>query len=407
MTKQAIPETFPTMGPRPLALHLAIQNMMFAGSLSALQSLKSDSIDWKGSLAPQAKSLREKIQKIDPEEFDAALGQEIQRRVSAFSDGVTRYQGAPRPEPMAPLPGVWSEGTTRLLRAEADGAPVIVIPSLVNRMDILDLAPKRSLLRTLQDRGLDTYVVDWDEPGLDELGFSIDHYVDRLERIRDVVTERCGTSPSIIGYCMGGNLALALAHRDADRIARMALLATPWDFHAMPRSAIEMLEASMPTMRQLITGMKMLPVDVIQSMFSSRDPVGVIRKFRAFADLAGKSAAVTAFVELEDWLNDGVPLAGPVALECLQEWYVENRPMRGIWESGGEILDPAYIGLPTLVVVPEHDTIVPPSSAEPLASLLPQATLMRANAGHIGMVAGSKARKQLYEPLGDWICAVQ
>jgi len=397
-------------GPRPLALHLAIQNLMFASSLCALPSLKDGSLVWKDSLNPRARSLREKLQNVDADAFADALTREIESRVRTFAEGVNRFAAAGRARAMPALPVVWRDGTTKLIHAEAESknaAPVILIPSLVNRAYILDLDPEHSLLRYLADAGHDTYLIDWDAPGDAEMSFGIDDYIERLERIRDAVAVRTGAVPVIAGYCMGGNLALALAHRAPDKIRAMALLATPWDFHAMPPGATAMLAAMLPGLKQFIAVTGNLPVDVIQAMFSSRDPCGVIRKFRTFATLSPDSAEARAFIELEDWLNDGVALAGAVAVECLEDWYVENRPMAGTWQSGGTALDPAVLDVPALVVVPDHDTIVPPASAQPLAEKLPRATLLAAKAGHIGMVAGSKARTTLYAPLSDWIAALQ
>lgn len=402
---EAMTET-PT-APRPLALHLAIQNLMFTSSLTALPSLKDGSLVWKDSLDPRARSLREKLKKVDADAFAEALNHEIGERVSAFAEGVNRFAAAARPAPMPALPEIWSEGTTRLLHAEARGRPVILIPSLVNRAHILDLDPDHSLVRYLADAGHDTYLVDWDAPGPAELSFTIDHYVDRLERIRDHVIGTSGETPVIVGYCMGGNLALALAHRAPEKIKAMALLATPWDFHAMPSSATAMLTAMLPGMKQLIATVGNLPVDVIQAMFSSRDPGNVIRKFRRFAAMKPEGKEARSFVLLEDWLNDGVPLAAAVARECLEDWYVKNTPMKGTWTSGGTPLDPGELTVPALVVIPDHDTIVPPASAAPLAELLPDVTLIKAAVGHIGMVAGSRARTTLYAPLSEWIAALQ
>lgn len=403
--------------PRPLALHLAVQNLMFTSSLCALPNLKDGSLVWKDSLSPQARLLREKLQNVDADAFSAALNREIENRVHAFAEGVNGFVAAGRQDPLPELPVCWHEGTTRLIHAAPDvnpdagaktgAAPVILIPSLVNRAYILDLDSDHSLFRYLARQGHDTYLVDWDAPGEVEQDFAVDHYVDRLERIRDFVSDETAQTPVIAGYCMGGNLALALAHRQPEKIRAMALLATPWDFHAMPEAATQMLRAMMPGLRQLIAAVGDLPVDVIQAMFTSRDPCGVIRKFRKFAGLKPGSAAARAFVVLEDWLNDGVPLTGPVAIECLDDWYVRNRPMRGDWMNGGETVDPASIAIPALVVIPDNDTIVPPASAQPLADLLPHATLVTANAGHIGMVAGSRAEATLYAPLSKWIAAVQ
>ncbi len=400
--------------PRPLALHLAVQNLMFTSSLCALPNLKDGSLVWKDSLSPQARSLREKLQNVDADAFSAALNREIERRVHTFAEGVHGFLAAGRQDPLPELPVCWREGTTRLIHAapdaaqkEAGAAPVILIPSLVNRAYILDLDPDHSLFRYIARQGHDTYLVDWDAPGDTERNFTIDHYVDRLERIRDVVSDETGQTPVIAGYCMGGNLALALAHRQPEKIRAMALLATPWDFHAMPAAATQMLRAMMPGLRQMIATVGNLPVDVIQAMFSSRDPCGVIRKFRKFARLEPGSAAARAFVVLEDWLNDGVPLTGPVAIECLNDWYVRNLTMQGAWHNGGAAVDPALITIPALVVIPDNDTIVPPASAQPLAELLAHATLVIVNAGHIGMVAGSRAEATLYAPLCEWIAAVQ
>ena len=67
--------------------------------------------------------------------------------------------------------------------------------------------------------------------------------------------------------------------------------------------------------------------------------------------------------------------------------------------SGGQAVNPRLIDVPTLVIIPEKDTIVPPASASPLIDLLPRAEMLSLNAGHIGMIAGSKAKTLLYKPL--------
>src|SRR6185503_16584131 len=92
------------------------------------------------------------------------------------------------------------------------------------------------------------------------------------------------------------------------------------------------------------------------------------------------------FVALEDWLNDGVPLAGPVAAECLEGWYGENRPGRGAWTLDGVRVDPAALAVPALAVIPEQDRIVPPASATALSRALPRVDTLTPSLGHIGMM---------------------
>ena len=61
----------------------------------------------------------------------------------------------------------------------------------------------------------------------------------------------------------------------------------------------------------------MLPVDALQALFNGLNPGLANSKFRDLANVRANSRKFANFVALEDWLNDGVPLAGPVARECL------------------------------------------------------------------------------------------
>ena len=64
---------------------------------------------------------------------------------------------------------------------------------------------------------------------------------------------------------------------------------------------------------------------------------------------------------------------------------------------------PSTLDLPTLVVLPDQDRIVPPASAEALAAALPRAERLRPAAGHIGMIVGGGAAELLHRPLIDWL----
>jgi polyhydroxyalkanoate synthase len=146
-----------------------------------------------------------------------------------------------------------------------------------------------------------------------------------------------------------------------------------------------------------------VPVDLLQALFALDDPTAVAEKFRQFGRLAQDSAAARLFVALEDWLNDGVPLSGTTARECMRSWYRDNLPGRGEWRVSGLAIDPASILVPAFAAVPRRDRIVPPDSARALARLLPKVTLVEPNAGHVGMTAGRSAATVLWEPLRNWM----
>ena len=60
-----------------------------------------------------------------------------------------------------------------------------------------------------------------------------------------------------------------------------------------------------------------MPIDALQMLFSLLDPGSVGAKYRDFGKQNQASARAQMFVAIEDWLNDGVPLAAPVAREVL------------------------------------------------------------------------------------------
>jgi poly(3-hydroxyalkanoate) synthetase len=148
-----------------------------------------------------------------------------------------------------------------------------------------------------------------------------------------------------------------------------------------------------------------LPVDGLQMLFSLLDPGSVARKYRDFGTQDQSSQRATMFVALEDWLNDGVPLAAPVAREVLGGWYGRNTPAMGTWRIAGLPVVPETLRMPCFVAIPGNDRLVPPESAGPLGAAIQGSTVVRPSVGHIGMVAGSRARTALWEPLADWLTA--
>ena len=428
------PQNQPRQGPRPLPLHLTTALNSWLSSQAALPLLKNGSIDWRPEVVGRATALSEKLaiaeaaqaQKAAPNEnhrssrksspgpqadlFDLAVTQEVFHRLHDLAAGIKAYRDHPYHRDLPETPTLWREGTTRLLDFRPDGGqPVLFVPSLVNRAYILDLSAERSLLRWFAaETGLRPLLVDWDAPGEEEQKFTLTDYIaGRLDRAFDAAhaVSPDGAPIAIAGYCMGGLLALALAIRRQLQVSRLALLATPWDFHTERVAQAEAAGRAIAAAGPLLENYGELPVDIIQSMFSGLDPFLVLRKFIAFAQLEPDSRKAEQFVALEDWLNDGVPLAGPVAHECLAGWYGENTPHRLQWCVDGDIVDPAAFEKPALVLVPEKDRIVPPQSANALGDALPNAMRKSLPFGHIGMVAGARAETAVWAPLADWLAA--
>ncbi|HET8728280.1 MAG TPA: alpha/beta fold hydrolase, partial [Alphaproteobacteria bacterium] len=269
----------------------------------------------------------------NPDALRGAAEREVKQRLDLLLAGIERYRDHPYRRPSADMPVLWREGGTRLYDYRPEGGrPVLFVPSLINRGYVLDLTAERSLLRFLARRGLRPLLLEWGEPGPVERTFTLTDYVaGRLERALDAAIRAVPAPLPVVGYCMGGVLVTALAQRRPRDVRAIGLLATPWDFHADGAGQGRRLAAAMAPILPLVAAWGELPVDAIQMLFAGLDPLQVVRKFVGFAAMPEGTAKATAFVALEDWLNDGVPLAASVAAECLAGWYGNNTPARGAW----------------------------------------------------------------------------
>jgi polyhydroxyalkanoate synthase len=392
-------------GPRPLALHLASATGAWMSSRAALPLLKSGLLPWRPEFALAGGALSLALGSAKSDSIAAALDVELTRRAALFLDGVERYRHHPYRRDLAEPPLLWQEGTTRLLDYRPRGGPpVLVVPSLINRAYILDLAPAQSLLRHLAAQGLRPLLLDWGAPGAAERRFGLGDYITRrLEPAAAVARQAGGAPPIVLGYCMGGLLALALAARKPALVSALALLATPWRFHAERAEQARLLGTLAEPIARSHAALGEVSVDVLQAMFAAQDPLLALRKFSRFAELPQDSPAVRGFVALEDWLNDGVPLPIPVARECLGGWYGEDLPGRGKWRVGGKAIRPREIDKPALIVVPAQDRIVPPATAAALADELPRAETLTPPLGHIGMIVARDAPSAVWAPLAAWL----
>jgi polyhydroxyalkanoate synthase subunit PhaC len=410
------PQVSPRVGPRPLALHTAIAATSWLSCAAVLPNSKPGSpqklaLKWHPSLALRANELENERLKHPEAAFRTALGLEIKRRLADFHDGLVRYRKAAYRRDVPPAKIVWQEGTTTVADYAPDAAPdaraVLLVPSLINRAYILDLAADNSLVRYLAAQGFRPFLVDWAAPGDIERGFGLTHYIDgRLAAILGCVEKIAGAKggkPAVLGYCMGGLLALGLAMRHQARLGGLALLATPWDFHSERVDLAQGIGEAFEPWWPWIDKVGELPVDVLQGLFAALDPFLAARKFRALAGMPEDNPKFNAFVALEDWLNDGVALAAPVARETLVGWYGENTPMRGRWSLGGRAVLPQAIAVPSLCVIPAQDRIVPPASAAALADRLAGCARLEPPLGHIGMVVGGRGRTELWAPLAAWL----
>ena len=220
-------------------------------------------------------------------------------------DGLARYEQAPRIDIRPRRPALAQVGAATIRDCGGTGPPAVLVPSLINPPDILDLDDGVSLASAVAGMGRQALLVDWGPAG-ERGGLDLGSHVETLlVPLLGALAEK----PALVGYCLGGTMAIAGAN--LVDVERVATLAAPWRFSAYPPGARESLQRLWQSARPTAEQLGALPTEVLQSAFWSLDPERTVAKFAAFAELEPDSAKAQRFVTLEDWANEGEALPFP------------------------------------------------------------------------------------------------
>lgn len=316
-------------------------------------------------------------------------------RMEAALNGLRAYQAAERPERTGERPVFATAGRARLLdcgEGNGNGKPVLFVPSLINTPDVLDLLPDVSFMGWLAARGFRPLLLDWGTPSPAEADLDIGGHVETLLL---PLMDAAGPEAALVGYCLGGTMAMAAAALRP--VAGLAMIAAPWRFSGFPDDARAGIASLWQEVRPTVEKMGLLPVEVLQAAFWRLDPRRSIDKFVAFGRSARDAESTRLFVALEDWANSGAPLTLAAGRELIETLFRDDTPGRSEWHVAGQRIDPAALTCPILNIVSSSDRIVPAASAVEIGE---RRTVSQ---GHVGMVVGGRRIETLWQPLADWL----
>jgi polyhydroxyalkanoate synthase subunit PhaC len=311
---------------------------------------------------------------------------ELARRVLA---GLRAYADAPqinRPQRAT----LASHGRARLIGHGDGGPPVVLVPSLINPPTVLDLDPDRSLLRFLGDNGHRAMMLDWGVPTAADAAQDI---AGHIEELLIPLLRQIGEPVHLVGYCLGGTIALACAA--IAPVRSLTLLATPWHFARYPWQATVDLTRLWQNAAPIVDSLGLMPIELLQTAFWTLDPDRTLAKYAALAD--SDTAMVARFALLEDWANDGAPLTAAAGSDLFGTFIADDDPGQGRWRVGGTSVDPGTLTAPAVQFTASHDRIAPSATASDSIRSI------GCSAGHVGMVVGSGAKGMCWQPMADWL----
>jgi len=317
-----------------------------------------------------------------------AVGETDPEMARAALEGLSKYERTPRLGARPDRAVAARAQGAALHDFGGDGPPAILVPSLINPPHVLDLDEDVSLAAAVSRMGRRSLLLDWG-PARERSELDVGGHV---EKILVPLMAQLEESPALIGYCLGGTMAIAAANLAP--VDRVATVASPWRFSDYPEESRRSLLALWGHARGAAASLKALPMEVLQGAFWSLDPARTVKKFADFAQVDPASPQARRFAVLEDWANEGEPLPLPAARELIEDFFGSDLPGKGEWRIAGQAMTDA-LSVPLLSCTAARDRIAPAESG-------PHGIVREIPSGHVGMVVGS-ARGQLHKALAGFL----
>lgn len=344
--------------------------------------------------------------------LDGAVG-EVERNARRLSNGLryaTGYEWAPRHPTSNEV--IWSSGNAVVRRYRSEhprlhAEPVLAFAGLVSRSYCFDLAPGSSFVTRLMEAGFDTYVLDWGVPGISQSAFTLETYlVDLLPAaVQAVLRESRSEAVTMVGYCMGGNMALqALAAQPTLPVRNLALMTVGIDMtHLGPM--VEALQLGRVNPREMLDETGNLPPEIVEGAFKYRKPTDDVVQFVNLVTHLWDEEYMAGYQAMSRWIREHVPIAGATFLQLVDQWVHDNGFLHDRLRLSGRPAPLTAITVPVMAALGLRDDMIPPAAARPVTQVLTGTTvdLIEVPTGHVGMTAGRTAARVTTPLILEWL----
>ena len=292
------------------------------------------------------------------------------------------------------------------------GPPVLMVHPMMMSADMWDVTREDGAVGILHADGLDPWVIDFGSPDKVEGGMRrnlADHIV-ALSQAVDTVKDATGHDVHLVGYSQGGMFCYqAAAYRRSKNIASIVAFGSPVDtLAALPMGIPPNYGAAIADfMADHVFNWLAIPSWMARTGFQMMDPLKTAKARVDFVrQLHDREALLPReqqrrFLESEGW----IAWSGPAISELLKQFIAHNRMMTGGFAINGQMVTLTDITCPILAFVGEVDDIGQPASVRGIRRAAPNAEVFEylIRTGHFGLVVGSRAAKESWPTVAEWV----
>lgn len=289
------------------------------------------------------------------------------------------------------------------LNKNTDSTPLLIVFATVNRPEILDLLPNHSFIGELLQRGVDVYLLDWGYPTLAERHVSISDYVTQYLHscVQYILNERRFPAVNLLGICQGGLLSVCYASM-FNQIKNLILISTPIDFQTKDNAIGNILSRiKLDTILD-----NNIPGRILTHCFVSLRPFDSMgKKYLRYIDRLHDEKLTNKFIQVEKWLHDVPDQTAMSFVELVNDFYQENKLIKGEIILDGKQVKLANICIPVLNIMAKQDEIIPMSASRVLKNYIGSYDYVQKmiSGGHIGIYINDKTRNNLARTISTWL----
>jgi polyhydroxyalkanoate synthase len=290
--------------------------------------------------------------------------------------------------------------------------PVLLVFALINRPAIFDLRPGSSLVEFLLHEGFDVFLVDWGYPDEEDADTGLADYVcDELHwAIRETLRAGKAEELTLMGWCIGATLCAMYCGMDRDTAAatpvrNLALLTMPVDGRCSTYA--RWIGDPAFDSDRVAEQWRVLPGGVVDFANKMLKPVtNYWTTYRRLAESVSEGTArPDVYKPMAKWVADNPNFPGRAWAEWVQLMYRDGGLLTGNTRLRGRRVDLRRIDQNLLVITAGADHIAPREGTMPIFDLVvsEDVTHLDRPGGHIGLIAGSAARKQIWPDIAAWL----
>lgn len=326
--------------------------------------------------------------------------------------------GAPYQAPYDVVSGNETYRLRRYFRADrkrTHGDPVVLVPPLMVTSEIYDISPELSAVSFLTDAGLDVWVTDFGRPENIEGGMArtLDDHILAIDHAIDEVRQRTGRDVHLVGYSQGGMFAYqAAAYRRSAGIASILTFGSPVDIHRNLPGVKDSVAGRIARAARGVVKHPLGRVDGLSGAMSSRgfklaNPTGELKQMVEVLGLLHDRSALEKREPKRRFLGgEGfVSWPGPALEKFIDDVIVANRMTSGGLVINGVTTTLHDVTCPIFYILGLRDEMIRPPSVRGIRDVATQAEIhgLELPAGHFGLVVGSRAMKQTWPAVVDWV----